>query len=196
MNARISDRGYSITELLLVVAIIAVISAIAVPTFSDVHVRRLQAATSEVVAALRFARHEAIRTGIPHGVRKLNGQNSISVFRMDMDQNPRVEIHDVLHPVEFGQLYQVDLETYRRTLSTTIVAYFKIYADAVTHEAISFNSRGEPIDGVSGKPLWLTQGGFLLNNGDRGTVVSLSRLAGRVASGEIGEVISDPTAVF
>lgn len=196
MNTRLSDRGYSLTELLLVVAVIAVVAVVAVPSFTDIQVRRLQIAASEVESALRFARHESIRTGIPHGVRKPGGSNGFSVFRMDIDQDPPVEVHDVPHPLAEKRPYRLNLATWRRTEGTTVSAYFNIYGDDVAHEAISFNARGEPVDGVTGKTLASPQGGFLLSNGDRGTRISLSWLAGRVTSSEVGAVINDPAIAF
>lgn len=196
MNTRTADRGFSVTELLLVVAVIAVIAAMAVPSFTDIHVRRLEAASSEVANALRHARNESIRTAIPHGVRKLSGQNVISVFRLDTGPNPPVEVFDVSHPVDRGGLYIVDLYGNPRSRATTVAAHFGIYEVASAQEAIAFNSRGEPIDGVSGLPLFAEAGGFVLNNGDRGVIVAVTRLAGKVTSGDVGASIDDPATVF
>lgn len=181
MNGRPQDRGVSLTELLLVLAVLATVTAVAVPSFTDVRDRRLDAAASEVGAALRHARHEALRTGIPHGVRKVTGEQAISVFRIDTSASPRAEIHDVSHPIDRNGLYKVDLGGHRRTRATTITAWFSILDDAAAHEGIAFNARGEPIDGLTDKPLGAGHGYFLLANGNRNTRVTVAQVAGRVA---------------
>ncbi|MBT8132588.1 MAG: prepilin-type N-terminal cleavage/methylation domain-containing protein, partial [Gammaproteobacteria bacterium] len=189
-------RGFSLSELLLVVSVIAIIAAIAVPSFSTVNTNRLETATSELLMAARFARSESRRTGVPHGLRKLDGNDVIAVFKMDMSQAPPVETFDVHHPVTRSELYRIDLENDERTRGTSVIAYFRIHADNTVHEAISFDDHGEPIDGVTGKMMGRATGGFLLNNGDHGSVVSLYQLSGRVVAGRIGLANDNPGSVF
>jgi len=61
MNAR-RARGFTILELMMVVAVVAVLAAIALPNLSDVIVRtRLKTAASDLHTSLVFARSEAVK---------------------------------------------------------------------------------------------------------------------------------------
>jgi prepilin-type N-terminal cleavage/methylation domain-containing protein len=56
-------RGYTLAEILIVVALIAVVAAIMIPALSDADTQKVDVAAAEVANALRFALHEADRTG-------------------------------------------------------------------------------------------------------------------------------------
>ena len=101
----ISDqRGYTLTELVIVVTILAVVAAIAVPNASTGPDRRLDLVAQQFADAIRFARTEAIRTGEPHGFRFLTNQYRIRVFSADTSGSPWTWVWDVYQPVD-KQLY-------------------------------------------------------------------------------------------
>ena len=54
-------RGFTLVEMLIVVALLAIVGRIMAPALSDSDERRLDAAAVEVREALRFARAEALR---------------------------------------------------------------------------------------------------------------------------------------
>jgi len=94
------QRGYTLTELVIVVTILALIAAIAVPAARSGPDEKLELAAAEFAAAIRFARSESIRTGEPHGFRFLTNQYRIRVFTADTSANPWTWLWDVYHPVD------------------------------------------------------------------------------------------------
>ena len=93
------QSAYTLTELVIVVATLAIIAAIAMPSFSPGSDRRIDLAAAEFAAAMRFARSESIRTGQPHGFRFLVNQYRIRVYAVDTAGAPWTWVYDVYHPV-------------------------------------------------------------------------------------------------
>lgn len=68
--------GFTLIELMVAVAVLAILSAIALPSFRDMWVeRRLRAAAEAVQADLMFARSEAVRRNAPVHVLVASGAN-------------------------------------------------------------------------------------------------------------------------
>ncbi|MDJ0739694.1 MAG: GspH/FimT family pseudopilin [Gammaproteobacteria bacterium] len=63
-----AQRGISLVELSLVVAILGVIAVIVLPNYAATGEQQLELASHRVADALRFARSEAIRSGALRGV--------------------------------------------------------------------------------------------------------------------------------
>lgn len=60
------QRGFTVIELLVVVTVIAILSAIALPSFSNAYMtNRLASYSNNFVASVQFARSEAIKRGVP-----------------------------------------------------------------------------------------------------------------------------------
>ncbi len=97
-------NGYTLVEMLIVVALLAMIAAIAVPSVTPAEHQRLGLAASAVADAFRFAREESRRTGVVHGVTADLSNNQIRVFRLDEGPNPNDKVFDVRHPIS-TQLY-------------------------------------------------------------------------------------------
>jgi len=100
--------GYTLVEMMIVVALLAAVAAIAVPSDSSTRHQTLALAASQVADALRFAREESRRTGTTHGVSIDEAANQVSVFRLDEASNPNAMVFDVYQPVS-KQIYSVKL---------------------------------------------------------------------------------------
>lgn len=67
------DLGITLTEMMVVVAILAVVVALAAPNLAELFIRnRLETASNEFVTALNFARSEAMRRGVPVSIRRVS----------------------------------------------------------------------------------------------------------------------------
>jgi len=94
--------GYTLVELMLVVAVLGALALVAVPSSAPGADQRLDAAAQEVIDALRYARVEAMRTGTYHGVDfsvdVASGERRVRVFRTDTAVPPN-PVYDVIHPL-------------------------------------------------------------------------------------------------
>jgi len=100
--------GYTLLEMLVVVTILAVAAAIVVPADSPTRHETLELAASQVADALRFARDEAKRTSVIHGVAADVSIGQVRVFRLDEAPTPNLPVFDVYQPVS-KQIYAIQL---------------------------------------------------------------------------------------
>lgn len=107
---RLLQAGYTILEMMIVVALLALIAAIAAPSVTPAERQKLDLATSSVADALRFAREEARRTGVVHGVSADVLNDRLRVFRLDEIPNPNDKVFDVYQPVS-KHLYTIQLDS-------------------------------------------------------------------------------------
>ena len=103
--------GYSLLELTLVVLILGIMAAAVIPSFFSANPEKLELAAREFADAMRFARSEAMRLGVPMGFRQQSSQARIRVFRLDTDTAPWTPIYDVYHPVS-KKLYDINLNSH------------------------------------------------------------------------------------
>lgn len=140
---RAAARGYSLVEMVVVVSILAIVAAIAVPTRSSQTEQELRIAASEFAAAIRFARNESMRTGEPHGFRFLTNQYRIRVFTADTAVNPWTWVWDVYHPVN-KQLYDYTFPTDLSEVSTPVV-HVPVFKETCNRPGVVyFDATGAP----------------------------------------------------
>lgn len=106
-NVPISQSGYTLLEMMIVVAVLAAIAAIAVPADSSTRHQTLELAATQLAGALQFAREESRRTGVTHGVSLDISSDQVRVFRLDETTNPNQMLFDVYQPVS-KQIYTIN----------------------------------------------------------------------------------------
>ena len=138
-----TQGGYTLTELLVVIGLLALVASVALPRMTSVENEELELAAAEFAAAIRFARSESIRTGQPHGFRFLVNQYRIRVFSADTAGSPWTWIWDVYHPID-KDLYDY---TFPANLvgSATPVEHFPVYRGTCDRQGvIYFDANGSP----------------------------------------------------
>ncbi len=98
------QRGYTLVELVLVVIIVSALASVVLPTLAPGQSIKLDLAATEMAAAMRFARVEALRLGVARGFRQQSTAKRVRVFSMDTQTTPATLVYDIYHPID-KQLY-------------------------------------------------------------------------------------------
>lgn len=173
-------EAFTLLELTLVVAILGIVAgALALQSTSGDTERRLDTATSEVAAALRFARSEALRTGEPHGVRAETAGSRLRVFSLDTTGATPVETFTVRNPVD-KKLYDLTFPDAPFMEGVSVQASdFRFGGSAVVRQAVAFDADGTPVSPLDLAPL--DSGLVRLSKGTVQREVTVAPVTGRVS---------------
>ena len=137
--------GFTLTEMLIATALLAAAAAVAVPMLAAPNPSRVRLAGTELVQALRFARSEAQRTRVPHGVRIDAATERVQLFRLDTSTVPATRLFTVRHPLHHG-LYVLDFPADPATRGVTIAAAALTFAGGCGEARdVVFDARGWPL---------------------------------------------------
>jgi prepilin-type N-terminal cleavage/methylation domain-containing protein len=189
MRAR-SDRGwrgFTLAEMLVAAAVVAVITAVAMPSAGMLNGTSVDTAASEVVQALHFARQEAARLAEPTVV-SFEENNIVRVFRLRDGVAPPVENPDspVLHPGA-KMPYRVALDGTAFMASGLRVSSRFAFADGTLSQQVAFGSAGNPVR-VAGPAfsdvvaLVASADQVVVSSGTSRRVISIDPVSGRVSS--------------
>ena len=111
--------GYSLIELTLVVAMLGITALAVIPSFSSTDPAPLDLAAHEFAEAIRYARTEAMRTGLPHGFRQQNGQKRMRVYSLNTSTSPWTLVYDIYHPVS-KKIWDIKLDDHPYARADTV----------------------------------------------------------------------------
>ncbi len=120
MNTLRFNRGISLVEMMIVASILAMAAAIVVPTFQSRDPEALEHTVSEVKQALIYARDEAIRTTLVHGLEIDDTARTVTVVQADTEVLPLAPSYNVYHPSR-KQPYTLDLSPHQTTVAPVVV---------------------------------------------------------------------------
>ena len=171
------QRGVTLAEMLVTVAVIALAASIAVPNAGSSAVFAADAGASEVVSAIRFAQREAVRTGAWHAVRFDVAEQSLLVYRLTsagVQDNAKTVFHPIDkagYAIRFGAMGKL------------AAAEFKFKTRPVTN-TLSFRPDGVPAN-INPSDLSVNllelDGKVVLAQGGVQRSVAVARVTGRAA---------------
>jgi len=181
MRAR-QERGYTLLELIIVVSVLALIAAIAVPSFSGSG-ERLELAAADVANAIRFARSETLRTGEAHGLTISQVTQQVTVKKYDLSTAPISEVAILAHPVT-KQPYDFNVNKGSTTRGVTISNTDDVfnYTGLGGRRSLIFDAHGTPkwIVGSGPTTYLLSDGSIELSHGNQQRLVDVAPITGRV----------------
>ena len=151
MNTR-RCAAYTLVELMIVVAVLAVAAVVALPTAQPVAEFQADAAAGEVVNALRFARENAQYSGAQRLFDCNAAANTIAVFALETDKTTaRVARDPVEHPFNRAP-YLLNLNAVPAGNTMALVRCTFTFEDNSTAAAVAFDEAGNPLRGVGSDP--------------------------------------------
>lgn len=177
------QRAYTLVELVIVVTILAVVAAVAVPNLSSGSEAKLRLAAEEVASAIRFARSEAIRTGEGHGLTISQSTQKVTVKKYDLTTAPISTLYTLAQPID-KQPYDFNVNTRSTTQGVTISNSQDAfnYTGLGRRRSMIFDAYGTPkwIVG-SGPTTYLLEEGIVeLSLGNKQLFVNVAPITGRV----------------
>lgn len=182
-SVRKFQAGYTLTELVVVAAILGLIAAIAVPDMSSAPDAKLRLAAEDVAGAIRYARSEALRTGEGHGLTISQATQKVTVKKYDLTTAPISTLYTLTHPID-KQPYDFNVNTRSTTQGVTISNSQDVfnYTDLGRRRSLIFDATGTPkwIVGSGPTTYLLADGTVELSLGNKQLFVSVAPITGRV----------------
>ena len=139
--------GFTLLEVLLATFILGIVALAAIPSFTSGGGEKLDLAASELAAALRFARSEALRTGDLYGVGVLTAQETARVRHIQTPGDPFNTQPMVTHPID-KRPYVLDLAKLPFATGVQIDQITATHSGACTRPGVvAFDAGGQPLCG-------------------------------------------------
>lgn len=174
------SEGFSLVELLIVVAVIGTMAMVAVPTTVGIDDARVREAASEVAQALRFARDLSIAEKTGYGVYVDTADERVRVLRFDMGLLPPGPVFDVRHPLS-KQLWDIDFDEYGPARGVNVESTQSFLTSCTTTQPVIGFFSGEVVKCLLPETARLDTVVFKLTRGDANATVTIDGLTGRVS---------------
>ncbi len=169
------QTGYSLAEMLVVVALLGLIALVAVPTFQAHKSADVDVAVAELGAAMRYARSEAMRTGTPHGFAYDPASGTLQLYSLDHLQQP---VFDILHPLT-KQLYAYQFALHPLFEGLQLAGAMQF--EGVKHTQLTFDPRdGSPYALIAGARHRLDEAWTSVSDGARSVTLRVQPVTGRL----------------
>ena len=178
-----SNRGITLADTLIAVAIMSMFAAIAFPSFTSSGKYQLDLAKNEVVAAIRFARSEAMRTGEIYGVDIDRATKQITIYKADLTAVPIAQEFIAHHPVNKNQYdYSFDSDLNIKNVNIINTTEPFLFSDSVRRKSLLFDAKGTPIwfDSNTSSIFQLSSASVELSLGGQSQTVNVQPFNGRV----------------
>jgi prepilin-type N-terminal cleavage/methylation domain-containing protein len=173
------EQGVTLIELLIVVGLLSLIAAVAVPALFSDDEANLDRAADQLANAFRFAHAEALRTGQPYGVIADQPSQSVKIYRLDDTVDPPVVHYDVYDPLN-KQLYDLRFGASGSDPSVSSI-YFKFQGVLASQDSLDFAAAtGVPRFNDSGTIRMLENGYIRLSHDGATRTVTVSPMTARV----------------
>jgi prepilin-type N-terminal cleavage/methylation domain-containing protein len=175
--------GFTFIEVLVALLVLAIIVFGVNPQLTSGNPQRLDVAASQIAAAIRFARSEAMRTGDVHAVFVDELNETITVELTELSTKPASVKKVLYHPID-KRPYTFNLSENSATqdvfLDSPATAF--LFANVGNQQRLMFTADGVPvfIDTVTNTVNQLVAGEVLLGMKGLGAVVSIQPITGRV----------------
>ena len=169
-----ASPGYTLIELLMVVAILSIVAVIALPVTQRVTEAGADIAVDEVAHALRFARDEARRKGEQRLVSCDLASGRLTVGAVDAIKDTST--------ARQGTAYLVAPGAVPAGSAMTLVSCSFTFADNATASTVVFDADGDPVRGIGKGPVRekaLRAGAIVLGAGHVRRTVNLN-VTGRI----------------
>lgn len=177
-----SCAAYTLVELLVVVAILAVAAVVALPSAQPVAEFRADTAAAEVAHALRYARENAVYSGAQRLFSCDAAANTFAVVALDSGA-PSTTISKTVLSHPFNQApYQMSLNAAPAGNTMSLVSCTFTFADNGSAPALGFDASGSPIRAMGSSPAResaLRTGRVILGSGNVVRTVDIDA-AGRI----------------
>ncbi|QMU60511.1 MAG: hypothetical protein GKR92_01875 [Gammaproteobacteria bacterium] len=179
------SKGFTLLDTMIVVSIMATFAVMALPSFTSNDTYQLDLAKNEIVAAIRFARSEALRTGETYGVDINRASKQITIYKADLTVIPVGQEFIAYHPINKNP-YDYNLNTDFNLINVSIVNSTEpfLFTDSVRRKSLLFDANGTPVwfDSNTGTTYQLNNGVVELAKGVHTYNVSVQPYNGRVTS--------------
>lgn len=178
-----TSRGYTLLELAIVVAIVAVLAVVAMPGLRPTEDEKLDLAAAFVAEAIRHARAEALRTGEAHGLTISQITQQVTLERYDLTTDPISTLFILTHPID-KQPYDFNVNTTPVTAGVSISNSQDVfdYTGLGRRRSLVFDANGTPFWVDTGPTAYLlTDGTVELSYGDSRRLVRVATITGRVS---------------